>query len=497
MKKIFALLYMSVALLPMAWSESVFPEVKPQGLPVLQVSFPAKSLSTTYVEGVMRLTPVEGKVVELNAKFKTRGATASQYSMKPAFNMKLRDEKGEELDSALLGMRSLSSWILDAMAIDRIGMRNRVAFDVWNEFSRLPYTTSFEGRSGTTGRFVEVYINNVYKGIYCLTDRINRKLLDLKKPQVDTVQIGTLEDGTPKLREDVTIRGVLYKHGTNDIGDQNHVAYSEDSVAYVIAYHDAWELAEPEKYAGKQAWAPLEDIYAHRRDYEWICDHFFVEELAEYQVFIMALSITDNWGAKNSYIGARNVTTDGAKHKFVYVPWDLDTSLGGGSNGKYYDGQYSSWKPTDVVKSSVMPVPFSVCNGKADYKEMLRNAWIRGREGALSYESIKEKLYRYRDLFLASGAWERSVAYWESQRYKPCYVTDLAKEIEYILVWYKNRISEMDAYFDVREGIATPACTTAAPRLFYNLQGIQEPKAKVQKKNTIYVIDGKKVIGEK
>lgn len=99
-----------------------------------------------YSNGTMSLTDTDGNVVEMKAKFKTRGATAQQYLMKPALNMKLQNEDyTEEADSALLGIRSCSTWILDAMAIDRICMRNRVTMDVWNEYSRLPYETDFDG----------------------------------------------------------------------------------------------------------------------------------------------------------------------------------------------------------------------------------------------------------------------------------------------------------------------------------------------------------------
>ena len=155
-------------------------------LPVLRVSFKGSLVSSNeYLQGSMSLTDTDGSVIDLPAKFKSRGATAKQYTMKPSFNMKLRDADGTEIDSTLCGLRSASSWILDAMAVDRICMRNRVAFDIWNEFSKLPYETQFDSRNGTVGKFVEVYINNKYYGIYCLTDRINRKLLDLKKPQVE------------------------------------------------------------------------------------------------------------------------------------------------------------------------------------------------------------------------------------------------------------------------------------------------------------------------
>ena len=152
-------------------------------LPVLRLTIDATpTAGMDYTQGTMHLTDERGRETVLPVKVKTRGATAQQYMMKPALNMKLRNEDyTEEVDSALLGMRDCSSYILDAMAIDRICMRNRVAFDVWNSFSRLPYNTEFDSRNGTDGRFIELFINDVYYGIYCLTDRINRKLLNLKK----------------------------------------------------------------------------------------------------------------------------------------------------------------------------------------------------------------------------------------------------------------------------------------------------------------------------
>ena len=438
-------------------------------MPVLRVTFGGNiTTDTDYHFGQMVLTDADGSVTVLPAKFKSRGATAKQYSMKPSFNMKLRDADGTEIDSTLCGLRSASSWILDAMAIDRIGMRNRVAFDIWNEFSRLPYDTQFDSRNGTVGQFVEVYINDTYKGIYCLTDRINRKLLDLKKPQV------TEGDSAA-----VVIRGVLYKHGTNSVGDQNTAGtYSPDSTALVIRYHDAWELTEPEDYAGMAAWQPLYELYENKDSFEYVRDHFYMDNLAEYQVFIAALSIGDNWGNKNAYISARNIQADGNKRRFVYTPWDLDTSLGGKYNGSNYGGTYSNWKVSDVMKASSKPIPFSVCNRQNEFKDLLREKWIQGRLGALSVESVSQKLYAYRDLFISTGAWQRACDYWNSQHYRPCYVSDLTTEIDYIVEWYKKRHAEMDEYFGIDplgiEQVCPP--TQPARSAVYNLQGMKVTK---------------------
>lgn len=491
------LLLFSIAAAPSSGSRAADKVISPQGLPVLEVFFQGQEMPQDYTKGSMKLTDVDGTVVEMNAKFKVRGATAKRYSMKPSFNMKLRDENGKEKDSTLLGLRSLSSWILDAMAIDRISMRNRVAFDVWNEFSRLPYETKFDSRNGTVGKFVEVYFNGKYKGIYCLTDRVNRKLLDVKKPLVG----GQGDDEDPEddvpesVGEGVTIRGVIYKHGTGNISNQESKCFSADSCTYVIDYHDAWELTEPEDYAGAAAWAPLDTLYRNMENIDWVKDHFYLEQLAEYQIFIMALCIVDNWGNKNSYISARNVTADGNKHRFVYTPWDLDTSLGGSYDGSNYDGNYTQWTPADVMKSSTMPVPFPICNRQGEYLDLLKETWAKGRVGALSARSVREKLHRYRDLFLRTGAWERETTYWKKQKYEPPYVDDLAKEIDLIMAWYEDRIIQMDDFFHLDHIDALPTVgedTSRQDDAYYNIMGTRVSHDALR--HGIYIHQGRKIL---
>lgn len=428
------------------------------GLPVLRVKFDGEIVrDMSYVNGKMQLTDTDGKVIEMPAKFRTRGATAQEYLMKPSLNMKLRTaDYSEEQDSALLGMRSCSSWILDAMAIDRICMRNRVAFDIWNEYARLPYETDFNGRNGTEGRFIELYINDQYYGIYCLSDRINRKLLNLKK-------VKEQEDGT------VLIRGVLYKSGTMNMLNQNEPAYSDDSVTCVVEWHDAWELKYPEEYAGRVAWQPLQDAILQGTSTEYVKKYFYLENLADYQLHVMALGIADNWGKKNRFFSIRNINkdindsdpTESDRRRIVVTPWDLDTSLGGAYNGEYYGGNYTDWPVRDIPKNS--PYPFSSLHDDAEYGSVLKERWLKTRTRAFSPKNVKAKLEAYRDLFINSGAWQRMVDYFETQKERPCYVKDLTKEIQSIMVWYEARFQEMDAFFGVTDGITAPSTPSDSP----------------------------------
>ena len=455
-------------------------------LPQMYIEYSgALSKNMDYIHGTLALTDSDGSTVSYdNILLKTRGATAKDYANKPALNIKFRTAEGDELDTDLLGLRKASTFILDAMAIDRINMRNRVAFDIWNSFSRLPYETDFGSRNGTVGRFVEVFLNGKYKGIYCLSDKINRKLLDLKKPEVDEAA------GT------VTVRGVLYKNGTNDIGNQNTPGFFNDYSVYVAAYHDAWELHEPDDYPSEEVWAPLAELYSNgnKESYRYVKEHFFLENLADYTIHIMALSIADNWGAKNRYFSVRNITKTDDRGKFVITPWDLDTSLGGSYKGAYYGGQYSSWAVGDVAKNP--PMPIAPCMGQPEFRSLLKKRWIEGSLGAFAVDSVKERLESYADLFIDSGAWQRTL---EAANNHDLTVTDLKEEVRLIGEWYERRFEEMDRYFNVTAAEREEAAgiegaveeRIPSENYIYNIQGIR-----VNDMNApgLYIVNGKKIL---
>ena len=449
-------------------------------LPVLKIYVPSNPIYEEYIQGSMTLENTDGSITSLPAKFKTRGATALKYAMKPSLNMKLEGEDGVEIDSLLLGLRRASSFILDAMAIDRICMRNRVCFDIWNSFSKLPYKTDFDKRNGTVGAFVTVYMNDQYKGIYCLSDKINRKLLDLKKPKED-------DDGK------ITIRGVLYKQGTNDISDQNTPGFFNDSTVYVAQYHDAWELHEPDNYPGIAAWQPLVDYYENFSSGTYIKDNFYVDNLVDYSLFVMALCISDNWGAKNKYFSMVNCQGDEDDRRFIVTPWDLDTSLGGEYDGSNHNGNYKQWTPDEIAKSCSSP--FSICFSDANVFESMRQRWIKTRETVFAVDSVAKRLYDYCSLFEESGAWQEYTDYWNAQSDRPMYVDNLRAEIDLIVEWYSDRVKTLDKYFNVKGASLTDieAEQNDEDGIIYNLHGIPVERHNLRP-NTIYIRNGKKWI---
>ena len=183
--------------------ETIKSSLNEKSLPLVNITVEIEKVSKPeYTPATIEVTDPQKRTngeetATFNCKVKYRGVSSSGYDKK-SFAVKLLNEKGKSQDAGIFGIREDDAWILDAMTVDRIRMRNRQNFDIWNAMSKTPYNTDNGNRNGTMGYFVELFINGEYHGLYCFTDKINRKLLGVKKAKEN-------DDNS------VTIRGVIYK----------------------------------------------------------------------------------------------------------------------------------------------------------------------------------------------------------------------------------------------------------------------------------------------
>ncbi len=93
----------------------------------------------------------------------TRGQSTQMFPKK-SYGFETRDAQGENLDVSLLGMPEENDWILYAPYTDKSLMRNMVTF----EMSRRM------GEYVTRTQYCELIVNNDYKGIYVLEEKIKK-----------------------------------------------------------------------------------------------------------------------------------------------------------------------------------------------------------------------------------------------------------------------------------------------------------------------------------
>lgn len=92
-----------------------------------------------------------------------RGQSSQMFPMK-SYSIELRDAGGNSQDKSLFGLPKESDWVLYAPYTDKTLMRNFLAYTLSNEM----------GQWAAHCRFVEVVIDNDYKGIYVFMENIKR-----------------------------------------------------------------------------------------------------------------------------------------------------------------------------------------------------------------------------------------------------------------------------------------------------------------------------------
>ncbi|HBN47217.1 MAG TPA: hypothetical protein DD401_06410 [Prevotella sp.] len=369
------------------------------------------------------LRRMDGNVLTpFRCKVKYRGNSSLRYEKK-SFTVKLVDGRGEACDANLLGLRNDDTWVLDAMAIDRLRMRNRVNFDVWNDMSRTPYQTDYDQRNGTVGLFVELFVNGHYHGLYCLTDKVNRKLLGLKKAKVSA-------------QGDTIVRGVLYK---GNVWSSATMLNGYETVDMGQTEWNGWELAYPDELPGPTSYGPLMrfiDYCSKTTDQQLVSgvsQRFYMENLRDYVVFLLSQGIWDNL-FKNAYLSVPNIQKG---ERMLITPWDLDYSLGGRWNGDYTDIM-----DYDRLLYSTSLVSRLWRGNLAAFKSLVSDRWKELRGNILSPVTLDARLDAYTDQLDKSGAWRREYDKWNGN---PVPLKQkVSEEVNYVKDWYRRNMAYLD-----------------------------------------------------
>ena len=477
MKKNICILFMFLAVYLSAFSnnqwEDAISQINEKSLPLVNIDVDVSSLTkANYINGKITIYDYENRVDgnkynTFDCKIRYRGASSLLYEKK-SFAIKLIDSEGEDLDANFFEIRKENDWILDAMAIDRIRMRNRVCFDIWNEISKTPYDTDFENRNGTKGEFVEVYINGEYHGLYCMTDKIDRKLLGLKKAKENN-------DGS------VNIRGLLYKGSAWTVATE--LGGYDASKSFDEETWNGWELQYPDDYPCYDAWKPLMDLIDFcNTDINYFKEnyrkHFYYDNLIDYALFIMGNNIIDNL-MKNTHLSCSDINVN---KTFLITPWDLDCSLGGLYEGSHYE---ENTKLTNLTENKlynqlyIYNVDNFCTNMKDRWQELLSNI--------MSVDKFNSRLDSYAKIFRESGAWQREYDKWNNNPVP----LDLDVELEYVKEWYVKNIKALNEILGISSGIENITYPYIIDNSNYSIDG----KQITTKTNFrgVYIFNGKKI----
>ena len=441
-------------------------------------------------------------IFQMKAKWRG-GITNGSDKHKRNYHVKLVNDNGEKLDHKFFGLRDDNSWILESCQVDMLRIRNRVLTDLWNDYSTPPYYADLEpkARSGSRGVFVELILNDEYRGIYCMTEAIDRKQMKLKKYDETT---GTMHGMLWKSKD--WSYAVFMGHnsnsnyypGTSPVSFNN---YSESWDQYYVKYPDIDDV-NPTDW---QALYNAVNFVCTSNDLNFIknvANYFDIPVLIDYYILMEVILSTDNHG-KNMYFAIYDKQED---PRITFAVWDMDATTGQRWSDAYY--HWSGMNPEQDYAQYIINNEHGDYNlfrrmrntNAEDFNMRVRLRYRDLRSSYLSTASLLNRFHAYIDAFTKCGADKREYAKWNGDTDINSLSLNFNTELNYLDNWLTRRLNYLDntrfkiselppsAIYDITLDDNRQHSDDNTPRI-YDLQGrsITAPQ-----KPGIYIIDGKK-----
>lgn len=357
----------------------------------------------------------------LQCTFHVRGNVSSSMDKKP-YKISLTNGAGEKMKVSLGGLRADDDWILNPLYTDQSRVREMTAYTLWDRVSAFSDTPQASSRM----RYVEVFLDHSYQGIYGLME------------PVDGSQLG-LSPGDLLYKIDRWDREYPYIDLYDESGGKTEIYNDKGFPCVEIRYPIAWDPTAD--------WSPMQAFHEfsfRTKDPRSLTaagletDIDSVVTLSLYCAMTHAMD--NNW--KNSFLIAKQ--NDDGSYKLRRTIWDLNYVFG---DVFIYDPEqkYTVFDPETA--SGYTPCEDSTYDFEAFLEAdpslagSLPDKWAVWREGGISADSICQDARAHMLRLTKSGALAREMARWPQQK-------NCAEALDEMEEWIRARF----VYLDERYG---------------------------------------------
>lgn len=398
-------------------------------LPILNVQTRGQELvNSPAVMTKLTISDTTGKTRLKWSGVSIRGAYTSTLPKKPYKVVFYTDSTGKTTkDTALFGMREDSEWLLLAMYNEPLRVSNATAHALWLKLYKLYYASlETDAVPGIRTRYVDLFLNGAYNGIYLLTEPMDRKQLKLKK---------TNNNGS--------VRGELYKSV-----DWTDATLFTGVPSLSSANRDTWagyELKYPNDTTFWSNLYGLTDFVVNSTDDQIkasLSTRWQTDNLIDYFLFLNLIRAADSRG-KNLYVARYK-----ENEPYLYIPWDLDGTFG------YMWGGYRDDVTTDVLSNGLYDKLLRI--NPVSFRERMKKRWFSLRTSVFDAATLKNNLTANVQRLTSEGAYSREGRRWPTP--------SVADEVSYATNWIDRRLSYLDGYFNGFPEVCTnpPAPTIMA-----------------------------------
>jgi len=387
------------------------------GLPIVVIKA-GQTIADADVDGTLSLInpnyAAESSQIQIDTKVKLsiRGGVSKAYPKKN-YKVHVVDDAGNDTDVSFMGLRTDNNWILDAMYIDQARMRNRVCTDLWNSFNNVPYAKSeAKALNGTRGYMAEVFLDGHYNGVYCFTEKLDRKQLQIKKQYGDMYKSDFWTNETD--------------FSATSPFDNNNNTWG----GWTLEYPDLGDSPAPN-------WQYLYDLVnfvstASDDDFSaQVKNKVDINNMVDYFIFMNVTQALDNQN-KNTFLSFYDYRTSGA---FFYSIWDMDGTLGRNAGGNPSSNEIIGGGNNNLFQRLLKLNP-------GNFKALVKARWNSIKSSQLSKAVVANRIEGYRKQLVETNAINRERVVWNN------ITQDLNTEATYMNTWYNAQFDLMDGYFN-------------------------------------------------
>ncbi len=362
-----------------------------------------------------------------NVNIEIRGSTSQQFPKK-SFGFELKDEKGKDMDFPLLGMPEEEDWILYAPYSDKTLIRNVLALTLASQISEVYVPRC---------RFVELFINEKYKGVYVLMEKIKRdkNRVDIAKLKAEDIDGEELTGGYIIKIDKITGSGGdrWYSKRKNSNGAKTYYQYeypkfdkiTEEQKQYIEKYFDDFETA----------------VYTKNHDEQTGYMSFIHPESFFDMIIINELSKNiDGYRLSTFFYKDKN-------DKLTAGPlWDYNLAFG---NANYHNGWDTRFLQVfELLGKDLRKNPFwwSILMRDSVFTNPLKTRWQELRKNQLSEERVLEVADSL--INLLGKAADRNFEQWPilGEQVVPNYFVGdtYESEVDWLKSWVAERLVNLD-----------------------------------------------------
>lgn len=182
-----------------------------------------------------------GNIYQGNAGMRIRGQTSAHFDKK-GYGLKLLTPQGADSNVAILGLPAEHDWVLHGPFVDKTLIRNAFSHELYRR----------TGRYSSRSRFVELYINNSYEGIYLLLERIKR----------DRERVAVTRINPQDTTGDALTGGYIFRIDKTDSVNAEGFLSARERLQYVFHYPSKEDLQPAQEAYLRQYINSFEDLMA-------------------------------------------------------------------------------------------------------------------------------------------------------------------------------------------------------------------------------------------